>query len=45
VQSTGFYCGQRKAGGNGRQWLDAAPASGHDCALIFGADAQNLLKP
>jgi 2,3-dihydroxybenzoate decarboxylase len=28
----------------GRQWLDAAPVSDHDRALIFGGNAANLLK-
>jgi predicted TIM-barrel fold metal-dependent hydrolase len=28
----------------GRQWLDAAPVSDHDRALIFGANARKLLK-
>jgi predicted TIM-barrel fold metal-dependent hydrolase len=28
----------------GRQWMDAAPVSDHDRALIFGANARKLLK-
>jgi predicted TIM-barrel fold metal-dependent hydrolase len=28
----------------GRKWLDAAPVSDHDRALIFGANARKLLK-
>ncbi|MGH6684961.1 MAG: amidohydrolase family protein [Pseudolabrys sp.] len=28
----------------GRRWMDAAPVSEHDRALIFGANAQKLLK-
>jgi hypothetical protein len=28
----------------GRKWLDAAPVSDHDRALIFGGNAAHLLK-
>jgi len=28
----------------GRKWMDVAPVSNRDRALIFGADARKLLK-
>ena len=28
----------------GRKWMDAAPVTDHDRALIFGANARKLLK-